>query len=163
MKKRMLAVLCGIVIIGGMSLGGFFAYAAEWFIVGDNGVMVYQTIDQARIDVYSDVTHERSRENGQWVSALKPEHLVKSVKDMQGNEVDFSELDVSYQVYDYIAGTLKDVPETEALNGNGTFNFDRFKEYRVTYTYTYDATYKSGYSTIESTISKMVIAYEGVN
>ncbi|WP_339102010.1 hypothetical protein [Candidatus Enterococcus clewellii] len=163
MKKRMLIVLSGMLLMGAIVLGGLIVHATEWFTVGDNGVMTYETIDQACIELYSDVSHERSFENGKWVSVLKPKDIVKSVKSIDGNEVDSSNLKITYQAINQQNGVLSAVSEDDALNENGTLNFDRYKEYHITFDYTYDSSYMSGYSTIESTISKTVVVYEGIN
>lgn len=42
-------------------------------------------MDQASIYLYSDVSHGRSYEDGEWVSVLKPEDVVKSLKNRVGN------------------------------------------------------------------------------
>ncbi|WP_429950554.1 hypothetical protein IGJ55_001010 [Enterococcus sp. AZ170] len=160
MKKKVRTLLCGILLIGGITFGGFYAYASGWITVGDNGEMIYDTIDQASIDLYSDVSHVRSYDDGEWVSVLKPEDVVKSVKNRAGKQVDFSELEISYKAYDDQLRKLVDVSEKEALNDNGTFNFDKYNVFHVTFEYTYDSMPYTGADKTMSTISKTIEIYE---
>ncbi|OJG27459.1 hypothetical protein RU98_GL002548 [Enterococcus caccae] len=149
-----------MLLIGGITFGGFYAYASGWITVGDNGEMIYDTLDQASIELYSEVSHVRSHDDGEWVSVLKPKDVVKSVKNRAGDQVDFSELEISYKGYDDTLRTFVDVSEKEALNANGTFNFDKYNVFHVTFNYTYDSMPYSGANKTLSTISKTIEIYE---
>ncbi|GGC78425.1 hypothetical protein [Enterococcus wangshanyuanii] len=162
MKKKMVILLCGITLLAGISsLGGLYAYAYGWIIVGENGELQYETVDQASIEIYSEVSHSRSHENGKWLSTLKPKDLVKSVKDRKGNEVDYSNLEVSFKVYDKAKSSFVDISENEVLNTNGTFNFDKFNDFQVTFKYTYNSMPGTQEKyVLPSTISKTVDVWE---
>lgn len=162
MKNRIKIVLCGIMVCIGIGLGSIYAYASGWITLPGNGEMYYEEIDKASIELYSEVTQERGyNEDGEWVCVLKPKDLVRSVIDRQGNEIDFSNLEVSFKGYDPRIRSFVELSEDEALNPDGTFNTDKNYDFQVTFKYTYNSMPSVRKSDVTlSTISKTISLLE---
>ncbi|WP_086347374.1 hypothetical protein [Candidatus Enterococcus clewellii] len=158
MKKKLTSIVAGSVVGASLLFGGTMALASSWgWINFPNGAeLQYESVDNARLDLYSSVQIVEDF-NGNYT--IKPEHIVKSITDARGNSVDFSALEVTYQLIKYDQASrqyvYEDISSENALKSDGTFNLEKHGSILTTYSYSYPVPYLASptvYSTIEKTV-----------
>ncbi|MBP1045502.1 hypothetical protein I6N96_04380 [Enterococcus sp. BWM-S5] len=159
MKKKLTFIIAGSIIGVSLLFGGTLALASSWgWISFPNGAeLQYESIDNAGLEIYSTVQVVEDY-NGNYT--IKPEHLVKSITDVKGNPVDYSALEVTYQIIKYERASqqyiYEDITSEDALKADGTFNLEAYTPILTTYSYSYPVPYLAGptvYSTIEKTVT----------
>lgn len=132
MKKKIVLIVSGFLVAVSLFVGGV-AFAASWgvIILPSRSELAYDSTDEASLTLYNNSTVFPFLSYN-----VKPEDLVESITDTDGNEVDFSKLDVSYE---YVRNRERiPVTENEALNSDGFLDLEKYGEMIVTYTYKYD-------------------------
>lgn len=159
MKKKVIFIIAGSIVAVSFLFGGTLALASSWgWIIFPNGAeMQYDSVDNASLETYSTVQIVEDY-NGNYV--VKPEHLIKNITDARGNSVDFSALEVTYQIIKYDRGSqqyqYEAISSEDAIKADGTFNLEKHDTILTTFSYTYPVPYLANptvFSTIEKTVT----------